>query len=101
MYFQWLSSLLRQENNSLTYIILPSYTLTICILQVFSNNEELCGKLCTLGTGLKEFLTEAISSVHSEQHEMVHIMKVVVMVRLVVSQCSQLYASVCSSLQLP
>ena len=37
--------------------------------------------ICNLDAGLKEFLTEAISSAHSDQHELVHIMNVVIMVR--------------------
>ena len=48
--------------------------------QVFSFNSEICMMLCNLDAGLKEFLTEAISSAHSDQHELVHIMNVVVMV---------------------
>ena len=36
--------------------------------------------VCEVDTGLKEFLTEAISSAHSDQHELVHVMNVVVMV---------------------
>ena len=64
---------------------------------MFSNNEELCGRLCTLDTSLKEFLTEAISSAHSDQHEMVHIMRVVVTVSHIVSLCSP----VCATMHLP
>ena len=47
---------------------------------MFSNNEELCRIGCAWDPGLKQFLTEAISSDNPEHNELLHTMSVILKV---------------------